>query len=88
VSVPRLGQMSVSHAEAEGARVKGWMPFTRTVGSLLGPEHRIDGVNDPIAGGRRFKACWVLAPQALSVSAWCHHRDLTLGAVGRLNDGG
>ena len=50
VSVPRLRHMRVPQAEAERARVKGWMPFTRTVGSLLGHEHRIDGVNDAIAG--------------------------------------
>jgi hypothetical protein len=69
VSVLRLRQMSVSHAEAEGARVKGWMPFTRTVGSLLGPEHRIDGVNDPIAGGAAFQG--LLGPGSSGFECEC-----------------
>jgi hypothetical protein len=50
VSVPRLRHMRVPQAETERAGVKGRRPFTRTVGSLLGHEHCIDGVNDPIAG--------------------------------------
>lgn len=61
--------MSVSHAEAEGAPVKGWMPFTRTVGSLLGPEHRIDGVNDPIAGGAAFQG--LLGPGSSGFECEC-----------------
>lgn len=69
MSVPRLRQMSVSHAEAEGAPVKGWMPFTRTVGSLLGPEHRIDGVNAPIAGGAAFQG--LLGPGSSGFECEC-----------------